>query len=138
MHQVMHRIVACLVMGVLAICLGCSSESYQPISGSVSFEGQALEKGVITLYPRGEGTTVGGEIIDGSFSLPREKGPTPGKYRVEIIAFRPTGKSEFDIDLNQEVPIEEQFLPQKFNRNSTLEIEVAADGDNAFDFDLRR
>lgn len=130
------RLKRILLVLVLAFCLGCGGENFQPITGSVSFEGKPLAKGVITLYPKGEGTTVGGEIVDGSFALARENGPTPGKYRVEIIAFRPTGKSEFDIDEQKQVDIEEQFLPPRYNRNSTLELEVTSVGENKFEFDL--
>lgn len=128
---------ACLVMVPLGCMLGCGSgENYQPISGSVTVDGQPLDSGVITLYPEGEGTTVGGEITDGKFSLPQEGGPIPGEYRVEIVAFRPTGETEFDIDLNEEVDIEEQYLPTQYNRNSTLKIEVQQEGENVFPFDL--
>jgi len=52
-------------------------------------------------------------------------------------AFRPTGKSEFDIDQNKKVSIEEQFLPKQFNSSSTLEAEVVVGKPNSFDFDLK-
>lgn len=126
----------CLAV-VLASILGCSSgENYQPMTGNVTVDGQPLEKGVITFYPNGPGTTVGGEIIEGQFKLAQEQGATPGKYRVEIVAYRASGKSEFDVDLNTQVPIEIQILPARYNVKSQLEVEVADGGSNEFEFAL--
>lgn len=118
--------------------LGCSSaETYFPISGLVTVDDQPLKKGVITLYPTGQGTTVGGEINDGKFSLARESGPSVGNYRVEIVAFKPSGKKEFDVDLNQQIDVEVQYLPAIYNEKSTLTCEVKADGKNEFEFKLK-
>ncbi len=116
---------------------GCSQgEDYHPIAGTVLLNDQPLKKGVITLFPSGEGTTVGGEIIDGKFTLPRDRGPTPGKYRVEIVAFKPSGKKEFDVDLNAQVDVEVQYLPPKYNTKSELECSVEKSGKNEFEFKL--
>lgn len=127
----------CFVLCMTFFIAGCNSgTAYKPVSGSVSYAGEPLKKGVITLYPNGEGTTSGCEIIDGKFSISKENGPIPGNYRVEIIAFKSTGKTEFDIDQQKEVDIEEQFLPKRYNRDSKLEMNVTSDGENVFDFDL--
>lgn len=120
------------------VSAGCGpSEDFHPISGTVLVDEQPLKKGVITLYPTGPGTTVGGEVIDGKFSLARDRGPTPGKYRVEISAFRPSGKKEFDVDLNAPVDIEVQYLPAKYNTNSELACTVEGGGKNDFEFKLQ-
>lgn len=120
------------------LLLGCGTgETYFPISGIVTLDEQPLKKGVITLFPAGNGTTVGGEIIDGKFSLPRANGPTVGKYRVEIVAFKPSGKTELDVDLNKQVDVETQFLPPIYNSKSTLSCEVRGDSNNEFEFKLR-
>ena len=116
---------------------GCGpSENRRALTGNVTWQDKPLEKGVITLYPKGAGSTVGCEIVEGKFSIKGQNGATPGKYRVEIIAFRPTGKTEFDIDQNKPVSIDEQFLPKQFNSASTLEAEVVADKPNIFNFKL--
>lgn len=129
---------AALLSAAWLMCIvGCgSAEPYHAISGKVTVDQQPLAKGVITLYPTGPGTTVGGEIVDGQFSLPEERGPTPGSYRVEIVAFRPSGKKEFDVDLNTNVDVEVQYLPAKYNTKSELTLTVN-EGENApFDFKL--
>ncbi len=107
------------------------------MTGVVSVDGEPLEKGVITFFPIGEGTTVGGEIIDGAFDLARESGATPGNYRVEIVAFRATGRTEFDIDLREQVDIEAQYLPPRYNVKSTLEAEVVDTSPNEYTFELK-
>ena len=126
-----------IAIGLFSIT-GCGqSDNRQALTGTVSWQGSPLSKGVITLYPKGEGSTVGCEIIDGKFVIAETNGATPGKYRVEILAFRPTGKSEFDIDQNKQVSIEEQFLPKQFNSASTLDAEVVVGKANSFEFALK-
>ncbi len=116
---------------------GCGNgEQFQSVSGTVTVDGQPLKKGIITFYAIGEGSTSGGEVIEGSYSLPADRGPSPGKYRVEITGSRPTGKTEYDIDLKKKVDIEEQFLPPKYHAKSELTAEVVATGENKFDFPL--
>jgi len=127
-------------LGLLVmICFsGCGSgENRQVMTGEVTWLGKPLEKGVITFYPKGQGDTVGTEILSGKFTIKQENGAMPGKYRVEIIAFRPTGKSEFDVDQKKQVSIEEQYLPKQYNSASTLEADVADGKDNKFQFDLQ-
>lgn len=128
-----------LLWGILLVCcIGCSAgEPYQPISGSVKVDGQPLADGTITLYPNGPGTTCGGKVIDGRFELPQELGPTPGNYRVEIVAYRATGKTEFDVDTNTQKPIEVQYLPLRYNVNSQLTIDVEEGKPAEFEFDLK-
>ncbi len=123
-----------LALGLLAGCGG--GEKFQPVSGTVTLDGEPLKKGVITMFPAGSGTTVGGEIIDGKFTLPRDRGPTPGKYRVEIVAFKASGKKEFDVDLNKQVDVELQYLPARYNNKSELSCTVEEGGKNEFDFPL--
>ena len=117
---------------------GCGpGDNRQSLTGTVSWQGKPLPRGVITFYPKGQGSTVGCEIIDGKFLIEMINGATLGKYRVEIVAFRPTGKSEFDIDQNKQVSIEEQYLPKQFNSDSILDAEVVGNKSNTFEFDLK-
>ncbi len=130
-------IVVCLVLAILPLA-GCNKgKQYQALSGTVTVDGAPLKNGLINFFPVGEGTAAGGQIKDGTFELGIESGPTPGNYRVEITGSRPTGKKEFDIDLKQEVDVEEQFLPPRYNLKSELTCEVVAGGENKFDFPLR-
>jgi hypothetical protein len=51
----------------------------------------------------------------------------PGKFRVEITAIRKTDKKVQDPILGL-VPLEEQYIPAKYNDSSQLEIDVPAGG----------
>jgi hypothetical protein len=130
--------VRCNWLVIFLVCgLGCNGgENYQPMTGSVTVDNKPLEKGVITFYPNGPGTTVGGEVVAGKFELAQEQGATPGKYRVEIVAYRATAKMEFDVDLNAKVPVEVKVLPARYNVKSELEAEVVDGGNNEFEFKL--
>jgi hypothetical protein len=63
---------------------GCFSNSLGTVSGSVTFNGKPLEKGLITFSPRGAtGGTAGGDVVAGKF---RVEGLVPTSYQVSIAA----------------------------------------------------
>ncbi len=67
---------------LLAVLAGCKKEP--SISGTVTYDGTAVEKGFITFFPAaGTGNTIGGDIIAGHYQV---KGLPPGKRRVRISA----------------------------------------------------
>ena len=69
-----------------------------PLSGAASFDGQPIDLGSITLIPTDGDTKYhsGGVITDGKYSIPEEKGPRSGKYRVEVHWLKRTGKRIID------------------------------------------
>ncbi|MEX0867215.1 MAG: hypothetical protein WD030_07645 [Pirellulales bacterium] len=130
------RTLCWLLLAVLAI--GCGSgDDYDrvAISGEVNFAGQALPNGSILLQPLASGPSVGGDITDGQFEIERARGPAPGSYRVEIISYQPTGRQIPDAD-RPGTTVDEmvQVIPESYNDNSQVVIEIAADGENHFDF----
>src|SRR5262245_10701223 len=58
----------------------------EAVSGRVTLDGVPLKRATIHFDPEGQGSThpvaVGGVVIDGSYSIPKAQGPTPGPYRV--------------------------------------------------------
>src|SRR5690349_8575855 len=73
----------------LAGCGGAGDDlPREPISGTVSFDGQPLKSGSIQFQPvqTKEGISTGGMIDDGRFTVPRNEGPVPGNYKVMIFA----------------------------------------------------
>lgn len=121
----------------LAAMTGCGpGDNRQPLSGTVSWQVKPLTKGVITFYPKGAGSTVGCTIVDGRFAIAPQKGAAPGNYQVQIVAFRSAGKTEFDIERNARVDIEEQYLPIRFNSASMLEVEIKSGAKNDLAFNL--
>jgi hypothetical protein len=136
------------IMGLAVVGLsGCSDKGPEraALQGQVTFDGQPVESGAITLVPT-DGTTgpsSGAAIKEGKYTIPADSGPVPGNYRVEIIATRKTGKQTAPMP-GQPVggpsgaaPVDdiEMFVPPQYNRQSKLKIEVKS-GENQEDFTL--
>lgn len=121
---------------------GCGRQYDGPrryaVTGKVSYDGEPIDAGTISFLPvAGTSARVsGGEIVDGVFSVPEDRGANAGKYRVEIRWTKKTGKKKFDKDLQMEVDIRKEGLPPKFHEKSELTAEVS-DGQTKFDFDLK-
>jgi hypothetical protein len=128
---------------------GCSGSSdnlpREPISGTVTLDGQPLAGGTIEFTPSagaagpGEGASGGSPISGGKFSIERDKGLVPGKYRVVVHAAsaaaagapkaEPGGRPKAS-DRPKEI------IPAKYNAESTLTAEVKKGGPTEFKFDL--
>ena len=84
------------IVAALAIC-GCGGPEddlpRQSVSGEVTLDGEPLESGSINFTPkdvgRADATAAGAVIIDGEYSIQRDKGPTPGTYLVSIFSDGP-------------------------------------------------
>src|SRR5262245_4938656 len=69
---------------LIALFGGCFSNSTGTVSGSVTFNGKPLAKGLVTFSPAGgKGGTAGGEIVGGKFEV---KEIVPAQYQVSIAA----------------------------------------------------
>ena len=126
-----------LVIGVFLS--GCSSanDGRLAVTGEVSFDGQPIGDGYITLSPLAKGPSAGGRIVDGKFQIPT-KGPTEGEYRVIVQAMRRTGRM---IPVDPAVPedkVEEsvQFLPPQFNTRTQFSATLSPDNTHLV-FDLK-
>jgi hypothetical protein len=74
-----------LALGLLGLC-GCGGDDNKlaALSGTVTYDGAAIERGYISFYPTDEhGSSAGAEITNGQYSI---KGLVPGKKRVMITA----------------------------------------------------
>ena len=135
-----------LIPGVLACGGGCGGEPSdglprRAVFGSVNFAGNPVASGSIAFDPDGDGNAQavsGGAMIrDGSYSIDRASGLTPGTYRVSI---RSAGEST---PLSSEAPgapprkAPRDLIPDKFNSKSTLKVELKEGGTSRFDFDLK-
>jgi hypothetical protein len=133
----------CLVLcPALGGCGGADDDlPRQALSGTVTLDGQPLELGIIQFQPSSaqEPLPAGAEIKDGTFTIARDEGPTPGNYRVFITSSggkkppTPAGTS------GEKMPgIMPDLIPAKYNSNSTLTVKVEADKPNTFDFPLKK
>src|SRR5688572_16057774 len=72
-----------LLLLLLPAAFGCGG-SQASVSGTVTYEGEEIERGYISFFPiDGKGPSAGAEILAGRYSA---SGLTPGKNRVVISA----------------------------------------------------
>ncbi len=117
---------------VLALA-GCSQTgliTYQ-VSGTVTWKEDPLPDGYIVFEAKdGKAHAAAGKITNGEFSFRSTAGPKI----VRIMANREKpGQTNKVMGLREK----EQYLPEKYNVNTELQIKVTADGDNRFTFDLK-
>jgi hypothetical protein len=132
-------------LALLAVLVwgGCSEPAdelpREPVSGTVTFEGKPLEKGMIQFIPavgRGE-TQAGAPIENGSYAIPQQDGPVPGKYMVVITASAGSTAAPPGAP-GKEVPIPKELIPAKYNTKSRLTAEVQKGEKKRWDFDLKK
>jgi hypothetical protein len=136
----------CRALAALALFLtllglaGCGSGGRVPVQGSVSYKGEPVDNGTISFLTTGAGgeaTNAGGDIKDGKYAIDAERGPKPGKYRVEIYWNKKTGQMvPVPGDWNNKMPETVQTLPPKYNKQTELTIDITS-GRNKKDFDLK-
>lgn len=140
-----------IVFGLLAMggMFGCSPElvsnktegleDLQPVSGSVSFQGQPTPGAVVMFFrkddPEAKGLRIAGVVDDDGFfemSTTVSAGTLPGvqegSYIVTITWAKPINPDDRDSDMGPDL------LPEKYKdyKTSNLPVEVVA-GDNALD-----
>ena len=116
---------------VVAITGGCgpSGPERAVLSGTVAYQGEPVKKGVIRFIPiKGtEGPSWGANIIDGRYKAAGKGGVPVGTHKVEILAYRPkagvTAAAPPPDPALDRTP-REQYLPEKFNTKTELEITI--------------
>ena len=127
-----------LAAGLLSTALGCGAEKV-PVSGQVTLDGQPVAgPGIIAFYPQPPSELAGAsaEIIDGKYEIPAEQGVLPGTYRVEINWPKPTGRQLPSADPGMTVEERIEAVPEKYNENSELTVEIQPD-QTTHSFDLK-
>lgn len=143
--RMMTGLCVVLIASSMLGCGGGNSLERASVKGSVTFDGKPVEKGLIAFLPSGEtkGPSSGAEIINGEYEIPKDTGPTPGTYSVEVTANRVVGKTEVQgvagsqggLSGAQTADVLEMYIPAKYNTKTTLEA-VVESGENEQDFDL--
>src|SRR5688572_30232243 len=138
----MRAVFVFVACGLIGVC-GCGPAGPQraEVRGTVKFNGEPIEEGVIRFLPV-EGTTgpdAGVAIKNGSYHLPRDTGPLVGKARVELRAFKASGKKVQDPTkpAGTFTYARVQIFPPEYSDKSTLIKEIKA-GENEIDFDVRK
>src|SRR5689334_12932781 len=90
-----HGRLAAALLSLLVAGGGCADRNSSvdtlprvAVSGSVTLDGKPLPAGSVQFLPEaaeaGKGVTAVGDIKDGTFTIDKDQGPVPGKYRVNI------------------------------------------------------
>jgi len=108
------------------------------VSGTVRFQGAPLQTGTIEFASADAKQLSGSTITDGKYSVPADKGLTPGKYTVRISAAQDAGAAPTGPPGPESMTQQAKALiPPQYNVDSTLTAEVTEGGSNVFDFDLK-
>lgn len=128
-----------LLMFLMAVGCGPDGPERGSVSGTVSLDGKSVKEGSITFIPTDgtTGPTAGGTIADGAFSIPKSLGPLVGKNKVELRAWRLTGR-QIPNPMSPGSMMDEKVeaFPPQYNDESTYVIEINS-GHNTLDFDLK-
>jgi hypothetical protein len=139
----MSRYVLFLVLAAGA--LGCGQDRYAPVRGRVLLDGQPLADAYVTFQPVG-GTnhpnpgpgSYGKTDADGRFTLrvvgENRPGAVSGSHSVAISAYRgapPDPESD-----SARGPV--NFIPPRYNNETTLIFEVPRGGSESADFELAK
>lgn len=114
--------VACGI--VLVVTVGCNNGSKKgEVRGTVTLDGKPLEDGTIRLTPiKGQAGTAGGTIKNGQFTTTA----AAAKYRVEISSTKIDGGDEAAGRHGGSDYTAIQLIPEKYNANSTLTLDVVS------------
>lgn len=131
--------------GVLALLLasglaGCSDENTlgrQAVKGRVTLDGQPLESGSIRFEPQkaaGIQVSAGAVINNGQFVIEANQGLPKGSYKVSISS--PEGGNQEPSMPDPNMPPPRERIPEKYNINTTLTVEVSTDNQKGLTFEL--
>jgi hypothetical protein len=126
---------------LLLVLIGCGPRTDRlPVSGSVNLNGARLENGSIRLTSVGtERVSASGALIqNGTFSIPADKGLPPGTYHVEINApdINAPPIIARETPGGPGIPVQPDRIPPAYNVDSDKTVQIAADSENHFEFDI--
>lgn len=136
-----QRFASCFFLVFCVLISGCGGGTNRlGISGTVNFKGKPLDTGIITFTPVSSETPTQGSamITAGKYSISREQGLQPGKYRVSISS--PDGKTPDGG--SDAIPgptgnfASVERIPAEYNQKSKHEVEVKKGDKNSFDYSI--
>lgn len=131
--MVRTSVVAC----TLLILAGCGTGQV-PLKGTVTFAGAPIEEGSISFFPEPgtESRKASAAILNGAYEVPVERGPMPGKFKVEISWVKRSGRKVPHADPGMpDIDERIEAIPTKYNSATTLVREITP-GTNQLDFTL--
>ncbi len=117
---------------VLLCPAGCGGKNTYPVKGTVTWNGQPMAEGKIVLEDENPRVLpAAGDVKAGTFTL---EAPA-GKKKVRIHASREVPGAKKDPAMGA-VPRQE-YVPRRYNADTTLSAEVKPEGPNEFTFSLK-
>ncbi|MGI9429235.1 MAG: hypothetical protein ACR2NM_11300 [Bythopirellula sp.] len=154
--MMMNRIALAVAFFVLAACgTGCGEKSGLDrvrVSGVATYEGHKITNGSVRFKPKSGSGTAGpasiAPIVDGEFAFDSKGGVPVGTHDVTIEAYviEGVGAAEGGESGNEKpsMPVfmyggRKNFLPPKYNQESTIVVTVSGDDDSHVeDFNLKK
>ncbi len=145
-HRV-YTLLSTAVMGLAAI--GCSGGiptddlPREAIAGTVTMDGQPLPAGTILFSPEGSkeesAASASGQIENGEFSIPRDRGPVPGSYKVSINhTDQPEGRIKIQLKKpGKKVAGFKELIPAKYNSKTELKETIPKGGKRDLKYELQ-
>jgi len=131
-HQLPKFVTLVLLLGSVAVQGGCGQQGTPtyPVTGAVLLDGKPVPEGDIAF-----------------FNLSPSLGPNAGKIEGGRFAFRAyAGTARVEIEARRllpgvppgpmGIPATERYIPDQYNRKSTLQVEILPEA-NEFNFDLK-
>jgi hypothetical protein len=137
MNRALVRLLTVLAFGASVALVGCEGGGIErvDVSGTVTYQGNPVEKGLITFEPQEKGPVAGTSIKDGKYEAKGRGGVPPGKYYVKISS-SVNDEGTYDEAMGPEPPRKE-ILPEKYNVATELTLEVpSGQGSLEKNFDL--
>jgi hypothetical protein len=130
----------------LILLAGCADKyaGRVAVTGNVKLKGAPIKDGALVMFEPMEGQDTGANATTtgGTYSVPREAGLKPGKYRIRVTA----GDGVTAVNpLDEGGPgpggkgtniVSKDLVPKEWNVASKQEVTVKADGPNKFDFEI--
>jgi hypothetical protein len=121
--------------GVAVAGCGGGSGARYAVEGTVTLNSQSVDGGKILFLPMEDsGVKAHALIVGGKFSLDAGTGPNAGKYKVEIVWYKKTGKKVMND--GKEIDETEQVVPANYNVQSKTMVEIKPEK-NTFAFDMK-
>lgn len=125
-----------VVLAAVSLLAGCGGggADLQPVSGTVTYDGQPIESGRIMFREtQGEQRAFSAEIVNGAYKAETATGP----MRVEVIGSRLVPGKFDESNPGEKVPMGEMYIPEKYNSRSELTADIQP-GENTVNFDLTK
>jgi hypothetical protein len=140
------RFLAIVFFVLLLSGCGSGNDGRLAVKGTVSYGGEPIKQGSITLRPTDSTQSeVSAAIVDGAYEIPAQLGPKAAEYIVKVVAFRMKKdaraaytpsylKDSATSDPNAGM-VPEQYIPKKHNDDSKLKVTFDA-AQPTYDFKL--